>query len=82
MSCLQKDPLWLYYLVSRCVPIFVECTRQEGMPTQDFIKEKRKEKEDCWKLIKEQIGGMVIDSIDVVKVFYRKYMSIPKILKE
>ena len=40
------------------------------------------EKEDCWKLIKEQIGGMVIDSIDVVKVFYRKYMLIPKILKE
>ena len=43
---------------------------------------KKKEKEDCWKLIKEQIGGMVIDSIDVVKVFYRKYMLIPKILKE
>ena len=60
----------------------MECTRQEGMPTQDFIKEKKKEKEDCWKLIKEQIEGMVIDSIDVVKVFYRKYMLIPKILKE
>ena len=60
----------------------MECTRQEGMPTQDFIKEKKKEKEDCWKLIKEQIGRMVIDSIDVVKVFYRKYMLIPKILKE
>ena len=42
----------------------------------------RKKKEDCWKLIKEQIGGMVIDSIDVVKVFYRKYMLTPKILKE
>lgn len=55
------------------------CTRQEGMPSQDFIKEKN---EDCWKLIKEQIGGMVIDSIDVVKAFYRKYMLIPKILKE
>ena len=31
-------------LVSRCVFIFVECTRQKGMPTQDFIKEGN---EDC-----------------------------------